>query len=198
MSQRTEIYVCVGLLIVLAGTGYYFFANRTGGTVLPGVFAADTKFQPLDVQEPALRMDLLEKIRKLEYTGSHRNIFVAEPPPPPKPAALSGPVIHSVGPQLPPPPPPLQFPGEFFGYATQPRGGRRFGFFTSGDDVLVVAEGDTIMKGLRLDRINNDSADIEEISSGRHVTVQMVQPPDAAQAPPSGTPGPPGQAGPNP
>ncbi|HXX43173.1 MAG TPA: hypothetical protein VEJ38_00485 [Candidatus Acidoferrales bacterium] len=198
MSRRTEIYVMAGLLILLAGAAYYFFTSRSGSTGLPGVFAADTKFQPLDVREPALRMDLLAKIRKLEYTGSHKNIFVAAPPPPPKSAIPSGPVIRPIGPQPPPPPPPLQFPGEFFGYATQPHGGRRVGFFTSGDDVLVVAEGDTIMNGFRLNRINNDSADIEEISSGRHATVQMVQSPDAGLAPSSGTPGLPGQAGQNP
>jgi len=178
VNRRTEIYVSAGLLILLAAAAYYFFTNRNGGTGLPGVFAADTKFQPLDVQEPSLRMDLLEKIRKLEYTGSHRNIFVAAPPPPPKSAEPVTPANRLSGP---PPPPPLQFPGEFFGYAIQPHGGRRVAFFTSGDDVLVVAEGEKLLNGFRLDRINNDSADIEEISSGRHVTVQMVQPPDSAQ-----------------
>jgi len=185
VNRRTDIYVIVGLAILLAGAGYYFFASRSGGTGLPGVIAADTKFQPLDVREPALRMDLLEKIRKLEYTGSHRNIFVAAPPPPPAAAVPAAPVVPFVGPRPPPPPPPLQFSGEFFGYASQPRGGRRVVFFTSGDDVLVVAEGDTFLNGLRLDHINNDSADIEEISSGRHVTVQMIQPQE------------PGSAGPN-
>jgi hypothetical protein len=43
---------------------------------------------------------------------------------------------------------------------------------------LVVHEGDTFLGGFRLDRIGNDSADVEEISSGRHATVPLVQPPD--------------------
>lgn len=179
MTRRTEIYLFAGLLILLVGAAYYFFTNRSDGTGLPGVLAADTKFQPLDVQEPALRMDLLEKIRKLEYAGSHRNIFVAAPPPAPKPAGQavqSAPVF--VGPRPLPPPPPLQIPAEFFGYASQPHGGRRVAFFTSGDDVLVVGEGETFLGRFRLDRINNDSADVEEISTGRHATVPMVQPPD--------------------
>ncbi len=184
MNRRTELYLCAGLLVLLVGAAYYFFSNHAGGTVLPGVFAADTKFKPLDVQEPSLRLDLLDKIRKLEYTGTHRNIFVAAPPPPPKPAGPVAPTIPFVGPRPLPPPPPLQPPAEFFGYASQPRGGRRVGFFKNGDDIFVVAEGETFLSNFRLDRINNDSADVEEISSGRHVMVQMVQPPDAGQGQP--------------
>ena len=187
MTKRTELYVSAGLLVLLAGAAYYFFSSRSGGTGLPGVFAADMKFQPLDVREPALRMDLLEKISKLEYSGSHRNIFVAAPPPPPKPTGPSAPEFRPIGPQPPPPPPPLQIPAEFFGYATQPHGGRRVAFFTSGDDILVVAEGQSFLSRFRLDRIDNDSADVEEISSGRHATVQMVQPPDAGLAGPTGS-----------
>jgi hypothetical protein len=178
MSRRTQIYVLAGLLVVLVFATY--MALRSPGSAvpgLPGVLASDTKFEPLDVQEPQLRLDQLKKLQKLDYTGSHRNIFVAVPPPPPKP---TGPMVVErpfVGPKLPPPPPPPQVPGEFFGYATQAQSGRRVAFFTSGDDVLVVAEGGTFMGRFRLDHIGNDSADVEEISTGRHVTVPMVQPP---------------------
>lgn len=181
MRRRTELYLFAGLLILLAGAAYYFFTSRGDGTGLPGVLAADTKFQPLDVQEPALRMDLLEKIRKLEYTGSHRNIFVAEQPVAPRSAMAAPAAPKPVGaplPQLPPPPPPLQVPAEFFGYASQQHGGRRVAFFTSGDDILVVGEGETFLGRFRLVRINNDSADIEEISTSRHAKLQMVQPPE--------------------
>lgn len=179
MTRRTEMYLSAGLLVLLAGAAYYFFTSRGDGTGLPGVLAADTKFEPLDVREPALRMDLLEKIRKLEYSGSHRNIFVAEAPPAPNTVLHAAEAARPfVGPRPLPPPPPLQVPAEFFGYASQPQGGRRVAFFTSGDDVLVVAEGDTFLGRFRLDRINNGSADVEEISSGRHATVPMVQPPE--------------------
>ena len=152
---------------------------------LSGVLAADSKFEPLDVQEPSLRLDQLDRLRKLEYSGSHRNIFVAGAPPLPKPggeaAADARPFI---GPKLPPPPPPLQIPAEFFGYASQPTSGKRVAFFTSGDDVLVVAEGDKFLNSFRLIHIGNESADVEEISSGRHATVQLVQPPDQGSATP--------------
>ena len=57
-----------------------------------------------------------------------------------------------------------------------PASGKRLAFFLDGDDVLVVEEGSVFLNRFRLDKIGNDSADVEEISSGRHATVQMVQP----------------------
>jgi hypothetical protein len=188
MSKRRDIYVLGGLLIILAIAGYYYFSSKNQDVGLPGVFAADTKFQPLDVQEPGLRLDLLEKIRKTEYPGTHRNIFIAAPPPPPKPTAEQVAASRPfVGPKLPPPPPPLQVPAEFFGFASQPKAGNRVAFFTSGDDVLVVPEGDTFLNNrFRLDHINADSADVEEISTGRHATVPLVQPLEQSQPQPGG------------
>ncbi len=51
---------------------------------MSGVLASDTSFHPLSVEEPHLRLDLLDKIKKLDYSGSHRNIFIFGPPPPPR------------------------------------------------------------------------------------------------------------------
>ena len=174
MSKRSEIYLLVGLLVVLGGALYYYM-GRGQVSDTPRVVAADTRFQPLDVREPQLRVDLLAKLQKLEYTGSHRNIFVAEPPPPPK-AQVEAAAARFVGPQEPPPPPPVQVPGELFGYASEPTSGRRVAFFTEGDDVIVVAEGATFLSRFRLIHVTDSSADVEEISSGRHAIVPMVQP----------------------
>lgn len=173
MRRRVEIYLLAGLLVLLAG--FLYFTNRSQVPGLPGILDADTKFQPLDVQGPQLHLELLERIQKLEYSGSHRNIFVAMPPLIPKAAEMAAPPPF-VGPRLPPPPPPLEVPVVFFGYASQPRDGKRVAFFTSGDDVLVVAEGDTFLNRFRLVHIGNDSADVEETSTGRHATLPMVQP----------------------
>jgi hypothetical protein len=182
MSERQQMYILAGL-VVLLGIVAYFYVFRTSVPGLSSMLATDTKFEPLDVQEPSLRLDLLDRLRKLEYTGSHRNIFVAGPPPITKPegGAEARPFI---GPKQPPPPPPLQIPAEYFGYASQPTSGKRVAFFTSGDDVLVVAEGDKFLNSFRLIHIGNESADVEEISSGRHATVQLVEPPDQGGATP--------------
>ena len=108
MSQRTQLYVLAGLVVLLVVITYFYFF-RTSVPGLSGVLAADSKFEPLDVQEPSLRLDQLDRLRKLEYSGSHRNIFVAGAPPLPKPggeaAADARPFI---GPKLPPPPPPFR------------------------------------------------------------------------------------------
>jgi hypothetical protein len=177
MSRRTQIYLLTGLGLVLAVV--LFNAYRGDAPAGSGVLAYDSKFEPLDVQEPRLHTELLDRIRKLEYSGTHRNIFVAAPPPP-EPGAVQlapKPAERFVGPLSPPPPPPLQIPAEFFGYATRSASGKRVAFFTSGDDVLVVPEGDSFLGRFRLIHIGNDSADVEEIATGRHATVQLVQPP---------------------
>jgi hypothetical protein len=176
MSRRAEIYILVGLGIVLIAVLYY--TTRRQASVGSEALAANVKFQPLDVREPHLRIDLLARLQKIEYTGSHRNIFVAAPPPPPQaPGQTRKDESPFVGPRRPPPPPPLQVPAEFFGYAIRRDSGKRVAFFTSGDDVLVVPEGDTFLGRFRLDRIGNDSAEVEEMSTGRRATVPMVQPP---------------------
>ena len=61
--------------------------------------------------------------------------------------------------------------------------GKRVAFFLNGDEVLVVEEGSVFLDRYRLDKIGNDSADVEETSSGRHATVQMVQPAGGDSAP---------------
>jgi len=179
MSQRAKIYSLVGLLAVLAFAAYHEFGHSAVPGISSGVLAANTKFEPLDVQEPTLRIEELARLQKLEPSTSHRNIFVAAPPPPPPPTPQQIEAQRPfVGPKQPPPPPPPQFPGEFFGYASRPESSKRVGFFTSGDDVFVVPEGDKVLANFRLVHIGNESAEMEEISSGRHFTVPLVQAPD--------------------
>ena len=183
-KQRMEISVLVELLVVGALV-YFLNRNQLAGGMSP--VSADAKFVPLSVQEPQLRLDLLAKLQKEESLSAHRNIFNATPPPPQPTKAELDAARHkyTTGPQPPPPPPPVQVPGEFFGYAVRPApSGTRFGFFRNGDDVLVVAEGDKFFSNYRLIHIGNDSADVEEISSGRHGRVAMVQPPAGAGAGP--------------
>jgi hypothetical protein len=173
MSERAKIQLFVALLVI-AGAVYFYERGATPST--PGVLSADTRFVPLGVKEPALRVDRLQELQKDEYKGAQRNIFVAGPPPPPP-----GAVVHTeapkafVGPQVPPPPPPLQVPVEFYGVESS-SGGRPVALFKNGDDIIIAAEGDTFMNRYRLVRIGNQSADVEEISSGRHATLPMVQP----------------------
>ena len=171
MTQRRQLIVLAIVLVLLI---VVYFANRSQVAGLPGVLANDPKFTPLSVQEPQLRLDELSKLQKLIYSGTHRNIFTATPPPPPVPVPDKA--------KLPPPGPmpqpilPVQVPGEFFGYALMKNTGRRVAFFKLGEDVIIVPEGDTYLNRFRLVRIRNDSADVEQLSDGRHATVMMMQP----------------------
>jgi hypothetical protein len=180
MWRRTQIYVLIGLLALAA---IIFLRSRSDVPGFPGVLAANTQFTPLDVQEPNLRLDLLEKIHKTEYKGLHRDIFTGAPLPAPRPEPNADSAGRGrYGPNVPPPPPPVQVPAQFFGYASRP-GAKRVGFFLNGEDVIVVAEGDAFLGNFRLVHIGNDSADVEEISSGRHATVPLERPPDESANP---------------
>jgi hypothetical protein len=145
------------------------------------VLADDTKFRPLDVERPQLRLDLIEKAQKSEVSGTRRDIFVpASVPILPTPEGKKDkryPPVRPAGPQPLPPPPPLQAPAQFFGYESLSTSGKRVGFFLKDEDVIVVAEGDTFLNGFRLVHIGNDSVDVEEVTTGRHVTIRMEQPP---------------------
>jgi hypothetical protein len=185
MSQRRQLIVLAIVLVLLV---VVYFANRSQVAGLPGVLANDTKFTPLSVQEPQLRLDELSKLQKLIYSGTHRNIFTATPPPPPVPVPDKA--------KLPPPGPmpqpilPVQVPGEFFGYALMRNTGRRVAFFKLGEDVIIVPEGDSYLNRFRLVRIGNDSADVEQLSDGRHATVMMMQPAAIGDPVPPPTPDP--------
>jgi hypothetical protein len=175
MSRRIELYIFAALLVVL-GFVLYRTVRPSNGGAANTVVAADGRFRPLDVQEPELHLDLLDNLRKSQYTGTHRNIFEAEPLPPPKPK-FELQAHRSAAPTGPPPVPPLQVPVQFFGYASEPHSGRRVGFFSNGDDVLILAQGDTFLNRYRLLSLTDTSAQVMEISSGRRATLPITQPP---------------------
>jgi hypothetical protein len=178
MKNKKQIYWLLALLGVLAAV---MFWNRTGSSGGGGSQALAEKFQPLKVEDPQLRLDLLEKVRGAEYKGSNKNIFVYGPAlaAPGTPGAAPEKVVEVrrfMGPQLPPPPPPLQVDATFFGYAVNPATQNRLAFFSNTDDVFIVGEGGTLLNRYRLLKIGNSSADVEEITTGRRTTVQMTQP----------------------
>ena len=184
MQQRKQIYVLAGLLLVLVAV--VWMMHRGPVTRLTGRAPADVRFQPLDIKEPELRHDLLAKLQKIEYTGSHRNIFVGAPPPPVMTDAQKEQLLaqkrnseyQDQGPHLPQPPAPLDVSGiQLFGFVFNRDSGKRFAFFLNGEDVVIAAEGDTLLSRFRLLHIGDDSAEVEEISTGRHASVAMAQPP---------------------
>ena len=167
MPRRTQIIV-LGVLLAVLAVVLYFTWKKTPEP--PVVSSANEKFQPLPVEKLTPRKDLLDGIRKLDVKLGSRNIFSASVPPPPQKANTG-----KSGPLPPPPPPPVEVPAKFFGYASDPQGGHRRAFFTYGEDVFIVGEGETLMNRFRLLRIGNKTAEVEEIASGRRVTLVLEE-----------------------
>jgi hypothetical protein len=174
MTSQTKLRFLMGLGIVLVAV--LFFNMQGEGPALPGT-AADEAYKPLALENPALHLDRIERLRKLEYHPTGRDIFSSELPPPPKPRVESR---GFVGPQPPPPDPPLVVPFKYFGYSTDVRTGKRRGMFTTGEDVIIASEGDSVQSRFRILSIGPTSAEVEEISTKRHATLTMEAPPGGA------------------
>ncbi|HEY2645876.1 MAG TPA: hypothetical protein VGI34_02825 [Candidatus Acidoferrales bacterium] len=174
MKDRNQLIVLGVLLGVLAVTAFTVYRSRNSAddVIQPSV-AMDTRFTPLSVDNPALRLDILKRFLALEYTGVHRSIFSATLPPPPAPPAP--PPQANLNPGPPPGPPPLTVDAKYFGYVSDLGGAHRRAFFatSNNEDVIIASEGDTFMGRFRVVRLTNTIADVEEVSTGRHATLTL-------------------------
>ena len=147
-ARQLQVAALSILLIVFA---YVMYRNIAPPTQTPLVPIEDESFVPLNVENPALRLDLLDQLKKLQYQGTHRNIFTATAPPPEITPAQKAAAEAAAKPPVPtgaPPVPPLTVPATFFGYVTDARTGTRRAFFVEGDDVYVVAVGDVFARAI--------------------------------------------------
>lgn len=173
MSRRNELIIFVALIAVLGIAIYWNFApTQEAGADSP----IAVSIQPLRVVNPSLHLDKLDALRKVTYTGTHRNIFSATPPPPPAPVvSKQGKDAASVS-TTPPPPPPLQVPLTFYGTSVDSASGKKLAFFTNGDDVYIASQGQTLLGRFRLVSIGTDTVELAEVSSGRQATLHMTPP----------------------
>ena len=176
MSSRLKAYALVALLLVLAWvmTGQFRQARRVIAGQGAGVFV------PINVADPTLRIDDIAASQKREYQGQGRNIFsyasVRQQQVAPLPVkADPNPAVND-----PPKPPPLTAPFKFYGIATNAATGRRRAFFTNGDDIWIAEEGQMIDRRFRLVSIGNTSAEVEEVSTGKRVTVALEELPGSS------------------
>jgi hypothetical protein len=173
MSRRNQMIVLGLLFTVLGVTAYFRFRPSDDPMKTPSVTGL---FAPINVDNPALRLDILQRFLNLQYKGTHRNIFVAAaPPPPPLPAPVT-PV--SVAAPVPTGPPPLTVEAKYFGFVSDSKGSHRRAFFatSNNDEVFVAGEGDTVLGRFRVVRITSTTADLEEVSSGRRATLILEEP----------------------
>lgn len=175
MNNRTKPVILGVLLVILVVTAYFMY-RRSDAAAAPA--AVDEHFTPLNVDNPALRLDILQRFLALEYKGVHRSIFSATLPPPPAPPTPKVPV--NTAPPVPAGPPPLTVDAKYFGYVSDYSGSHRRAFFATGnnnEDVTIAGEGDTLLGRFRVIRLTNTTADVEEVSSGRRATLTIEQPP---------------------
>lgn len=175
MKQK-KLIVVFPVLFVLAATFWFWYFDRDKPTVTAGAVSVAQTYQLHSVENPQLHFDRLAAARKPEYKYAGRNIFSAiAPPPPSKEPDKEVSKREPVGPQPDPIPPPPTLPPnlKFFGYGTVPNGMARRAFFTDGEDVYIVSEGEILLNRYRILKVNNTNLEFEEISSGRRSTVML-------------------------
>src|SRR3989442_5676876 len=101
MARRTQIVVLGVLAVVLIGVLYFQLRRPSGGN---NTLAAEFKVDPLPVENPLLRRDLLNRIRTFEYSRHHLNIFTTGAPPDEQPPRQEAPSVVAA-PNTPTPPP---------------------------------------------------------------------------------------------
>lgn len=172
MKQKREL-AALAILLLSAAAVWFFYFQRDKQIVTADAATTLQNYQ-FPVENPRIRVDKLEAASKTEYQSSGRNIFtvvVVQPPPVIPKIENSGPVP----PPPPPPPPPLVLPVKFFGLGTVPNGTVRRAFFTDGEDVFIIPEGEVLMNRFRILKVGNASVEFEELSSGRRGTAPLEE-----------------------
>ena len=171
-QKRITLLAGLGLVFV-----YIIYISNRPSEIAQVVSSADEKFRPIAVENPALKLELLERLKKLQYQGSHRNIFSSVAPPPasavPPPGIAPPPITAPSGPSG---PAPLVVPATFYGFVTDAQTGMRRAFFMEGENVYIIAVGEMLLGHYRLVQIGNSSVELEETSTGRRATLTMEEP----------------------
>ena len=183
MKQKKQLVV-LGVLLLIAGFIWFVYFDHDKPIVTADAIPTPQNYTPIGVDNPQLHNDAVERARKTEYKSGGRNIFSRQLPPPPPPKY---PVPVAKQPDIPPTPqvvvptgpPPL--PVKFFGYGTVPNSLSRRAFFTDGEEVYIVGEGELLLNRFRILRIGNSNLEYEEVSTGLRGTAILEE----QAAPPS-------------
>lgn len=172
MNWRLQIRLLIGLLVLLPVVAYKELGSPAAKAVSIPI---SENAALLQVENPALRLDLLERLKKFEYHDAHRNIFSSSALLPARPSAAPQPTAFAkLAPPAPPSgPPPLVIPAHFFGYVTDGRTGVRRAFFKQDEDGYVLGVGELLVGRFRLVQIGDSTAELEETATGRRTTLPM-------------------------
>ncbi len=186
MKQKQQVIVLV-VLVIVAALIWTFEWRTAAPSVQTANFIQDYKV--LAVENPQIHWGELERAQKTEYKSNGRNPFSMIVPPTPQEVQRKADEAAKLQPQqpivsvAPPPPTKASLPPnlKYFGYGTVPNGTPRRAFFTDGDDVYVVTEGDTLLGRYRILKVGNTNLEFQEISSGLPGTAPLEE----QAAPPS-------------
>ena len=181
MTEKTKGILLAALIVV---AGFIWYLERSGSSAAAtSSQIGELTYKPLAVENPALQREKQEASRKTEYKGGGRDLFSEVAPPPPEAPKQAQRQIAQ-GPIAPAPPPPPALPGnlKFFGYGTVPNGTAKRAFLSDGEQIIIVAEGDTLLGRFRVVRIGNANLDFEEIASGRRGSTALSDEPITAPA----------------
>ena len=179
MKQKRQIGILSILIVAAAIVWAWNFHDKRVVTADASPNLQDPPI--IEVTNPHIRIEQIERARSAEYRGSGRNPFSPAAPPVARIAqAPAEKTFKNYGPQPPapiPPPPPLTLPPNvtFYGYGSGLNGPSRRAFFHDGDNVQILGEGDLLLKRFRIIRIGNDHIEFEEISTGRVGTAPLVE-----------------------
>ena len=126
--------------------------------------------------DPTLDLSLLAETEQTKYTGTGRNIFVAQvdipkPIAPPIKTEDIGP-IGPPAPPPPPPPPPINL--KFFGFANKPGEPKKV-FLSQGDDVFIAVEGDIVDRRYKIIHITPTSVEVEDVLYNNRQSIPLTQ-----------------------
>jgi hypothetical protein len=196
-DKKGQLYLLIGLLVVLFGYGGYQMYRTFGGgssytppppatpqyKAAPGSPAsAGPEAQKLSNTglDPTLHLERLALNESVEYSGTGRNIFSAqsiqpkieEPIAPPRP----GPTV-TVAQGPPPPPAPPKIDLKYFGYA-QAKDKSLKAFLVHGEDIFMAKAGEIVDHRYKVGSISPGSVQITDLAYNNTQTVPL-----SAQAP---------------
>ncbi len=170
--KPTKQLVVLVVLLLIAGFIWFLYFDHNKPVVTADAIPTPQNYHPIGVDNPQLHNDAVEKARKTEYKSAGRNIFSRQIPPPQLPPH------PKADPKQPDTPP---TPVKFFGYGTVPNSMSRRAFFTDGEEIYIVGEGELLLNRFRILRVGNANLEYEEISSGLRGTAILEE----QAAPPS-------------
>lgn len=177
MKQKKQLAVLVVLLLI-AGVIWFFYFDHDKPIVAADTGSAAQNPQLLSVENPSLHKAAVDKARKTEYKSGGRNIFSRDLPIPPRSKETiqklkeqRTQIVQQVPVEIKVPP----LPVKFFGFGTVPNGTARLAFFSDGEDIYVVKEGELLMNRFRILKIGNANLEYEEVSSGLRGTAILEE-----------------------